>query len=97
MNDMIVNLTHVFNQLLAAGLKLKARICTLFATEVDYLGHFIFEQGISTHPDKIAAAQDWQTPTNTSEWRSFVGFCSYYRRFVKTIALIAKPLHDLTK
>ena len=89
-NDMIANLTHVFDRLVAAGLKPKARKCTLFATEAQYLGHVVSEQGISTHPDKIAAVQNWETPTNISELRSFVGFCSYYRRFVK-------PLHDLTK
>lgn len=32
--DMIQNLTLVFDRLLAAGLKLKARKCTLFAKEV---------------------------------------------------------------
>ena len=35
-NDMIANLTHVFDRLLAAWLKLKARKCTLFATEAEY-------------------------------------------------------------
>ena len=36
----------------------------------------------------------WTEPTNTTEVRSFVGFCGYYsRRFVG----IAKPLHELTK
>lgn len=39
--DMIHNLTLVFNRLLAAGLKLKARKCTLFAKEVEYLGHIV--------------------------------------------------------
>ena len=31
-NDMIANLTHVFDRLLAVGLNYKARKCTLFAT-----------------------------------------------------------------
>ena len=43
--SMIVNLTQVFDRLLAAGLKLKARKCSLFASEVEYLGHIVSEQG----------------------------------------------------
>ena len=78
-NDMIAHLTHVFDRLLAAGLTLKVRKCTLFATEAEYLGHVVSEQGIATHPDKIAAVQNKQAPTNIIELRSFVGFASYYR------------------
>ena len=29
--------------------------------------------------------------------RSFIGFCSYYRHFIKDFAGIAKPLHQITK
>lgn len=94
---MIENLTQVFNRLLAAGLKLKARKCNLFATEVEYLGHIVSAEGIATHPDKIKAVKEWEVPSNVSELRSFLGFCGYYRRFVENFSAIAKPLHDLTK
>ncbi|UYV69302.1 K02A2.6-like [Cordylochernes scorpioides] len=33
----------------------------------------------------------------TTEVRSFMGLCSYYRRFVKDFANKAKPLHDLLR
>ena len=59
-NGIIANLTHVFDRLVAAGLKPKTRKCTLFATEAEYLGHVVSEQGISTNPDKIAAVQNWK-------------------------------------
>ena len=36
-------------------------------------------------------------PENVTEVRSFIGFCSYYRRFIKDFAGIAKPLHQITK
>ena len=38
--------------------------------------------------------QNWPTPT-TTELRSFLGFASYYRRFISGFARIAGPLHDL--
>ena len=40
-NGIIANLTHVFDRLLSAGLKPKARKSTLFATEAEYLGHVV--------------------------------------------------------
>ena len=39
--------------------------------------------------------QNWPTPTTTIELRSFLGFASYYRRFIGGFARIAEPLHDL--
>ena len=38
-----------------------------------------------------------QVPKNKHEVRSLLGLCSYYRRFVKGFATIAKPLHELTE
>ena len=40
---MIENLSVNFERLLSAGLKLKAKKCTLFARKVEYLGHVVSE------------------------------------------------------
>jgi hypothetical protein len=39
----------------------------------------------------------WPEPANITELRSFLGFCSYYRRYIENFAEIAKPLHKLTQ
>ncbi|MCO5551080.1 hypothetical protein L7F22_004577 [Adiantum nelumboides] len=36
-------------------------------------------------------------PANLHEVRSFLGLCSYYRKFIRFFAEIAAPLHDLTR
>ncbi|PIK47652.1 Retrovirus polyprotein, partial [Apostichopus japonicus] len=46
-------------------------------------------------PDKIQAVKDWPAPRNVKELRSFLGFCSFYRRFVYNFSQTAKPLHTL--
>jgi len=41
--------------------------------------------------------RQWPVPKNQTEVRSFVGLASYYRRFVRGFAEIARPLHQLTE
>ena len=95
--DMIENLSVIFERLLSAGLKLKPKKCTLFARKVEYLGHVVSENGISTDPRKVGVVKTWPEPANITELRSFLGFCSYYRRYIEHFAEIAKPLHKLTQ
>ncbi|KAI5086051.1 hypothetical protein C0J45_23499, partial [Silurus meridionalis] len=69
--------------------------CAFFQHEVKYLGHVILAQGVSTDPSKIEAVVNWQHPTSVQALRSFLGFASYYRRFVEGFAMLAAPLHSL--
>ena len=48
-------------------------------------------------PNKLKIIQEWPQPLNLHELRNFIGMCSYYRRFIEKISIIARPLHDLTK
>lgn len=91
------HLEDLFRKLEKAGLLLKPSKCKLFRSSVKYLGHVISEDGIATDPEKTKAVQELPIPTNVHELRSTIGFLSYYRRFVKDFAQVAKPLHDLLK
>ena len=48
-------------------------------------------------PVKVAGVRDWPTPTRLVEVQSFLGFCNFYRRFIKNFSRIAHPLHALQK
>uniref|UniRef100_A0A667Y9Z6 Gypsy retrotransposon integrase-like protein 1 n=1 Tax=Myripristis murdjan TaxID=586833 RepID=A0A667Y9Z6_9TELE len=85
----------VLSRLQQEGLKAKLEKCSFFRPEVGYLGHIISKDGVATDPGKIEAVSKWQRPNHVSELRSFLGFASYYRRFVEGFAKLAAPLHRL--
>ena len=47
-------------------------------------------------PAKVAAIRDWPAPTKKQELQRFLGFCNFYRCFIKDYSKIAKPLTILT-
>lgn len=94
-DEHIERLDRVFTRLREHGLKLKPEKCHFLRRKVTYVGHQISSDGVSTDPDKARAVSEWKPPTTIKELRSFLGFCSYYRRFVKDFAKIAGPLHQL--
>ena len=68
-----------------------------FLKEICYLGHIILKDGIKMDPDKLKIIQEWPQLLNLQELRSFIGMCSYYRRFIEKFSIIVGPLHDLSK
>ena len=64
---------------------------------VTYLSHKMSQDGIATNPKKIEAVSQWPRPKNVTKVRSFLGLCSYYRKFIKSFSSIAKPLSVLTE
>ena len=91
-----VRLGEDFERFRQAGLKLKPSKCFLLRPKVPFLGHVISADVVSTDPDKIRAVEQWPTPSNVSDVRSFLGLASYNRRFIEDFAEIASPLHRLT-
>ena len=88
-------LCKVFQKLDETGLCLKPSKCEFFKDRLEYLGHVVSSKGIKTNPKNIAAIFNWPQPRNITQIRSFLGFCNYYRKFIKGYAQVAKPLYQL--
>ncbi|MGH0176852.1 UNVERIFIED_CONTAM: hypothetical protein FKN15_073716 [Acipenser sinensis] len=88
-------LEMVLSHLRHQGLKANLSKCCFFRTKVKYLGHLVSREGVATDPEKITVVAEWKRPRSLVELQSFLGFCSYYRRFVEGFAKLAAPLHQV--
>ena len=90
-------LEMVFKILREANLKLKPSKCQLLQRSVNFLGHVVSAEGIAPNAEKIKAVQNWKAPTTVEELKHFLGFASYYRRYIKDFATRCEPLNKLTR
>ena len=97
LKEHIHHVRKVLKTLLDNNLYAKLKKCEFHQSSVEFLGHVLSGDGISTDPKKIESVKNWPTPTCVKDVQRFVGLCNYYRRFVENFAMIAKPLHNLTK
>ena len=87
----------VFEKLRAANLSRKKSKCNFFSKEIQYLGHILSATGICPLPSKTRAIQHMPPPTTPKQVRTFLGLVVSYRKFIRGIARIAKPLTLLTR
>ncbi|XP_059281037.1 uncharacterized protein LOC132034680 [Lycium ferocissimum] len=95
--DHVKRLTVVFDTLRKHSLLAKKSKCSFGLPKVEYLGHVITADGVSTDPSKIQAMVDWPRPTTLRALRGFLGLTGYYRKYVANYGTICRPLTDLLK
>ena len=93
----MLNLILVFLRFRQANLKMKVKKCKLFQSQVSFLGHIVSREGVKCDPAKLEAVAQWPHPETVTEVKSFLGFCTYYRRFIAHFSTVASPLTRLTR
>ncbi|GBG64399.1 hypothetical protein CBR_g44283 [Chara braunii] len=68
-----------------------------FLSEISFLGYIVTVDGLKPDPRKVAAVQEAPAPVTLTQVRPFLGLASYYRRFIKGFAGVAKPLTNMLK
>ena len=79
------------------GIFLNLKKCEFHKERVEFLGVELSKDGFEMEKAKVNTITKWQPPRNVKGVRAFIGFCNFYRRFIKNFAEIARPLHDLTR
>ena len=90
------HLAAVFDELRTNRLVINGKKSEFFMQEIHFLGHIVSKEGVRMDPAKVEAIVNWPDLRTVHDVRSFLGLCSYYRRFIRLFAEIASPLHALT-
>jgi len=80
-----------------AGLRLKPAKCAFAQKKIDYLGFTLSAEGVYPNSAKVVAVQNFPRPTDAKSVRRFLGIVNFYRKHVKDMAAIARPLTALTR
>lgn len=91
------HVNEVFETLERAHMKIQLDKCEFFKREVEFLGFVVSREGIKADPKKVESILKFNYPVTLKELRSFLGLSSYYRRFIRGYADIAKPLTVLLR
>ena len=91
------HLQRVLQRLRDYHLFAKASKSYIALPTLEFLGHQVTAQGMAPTEEKLRAVQRWEQPHNEKTTRSFLGFASYYRRFIQNFARLAAPMTELTK
>ena len=65
--------------------------CDFYQTEVEYLGFDMGAYRVKPSLSKVKAVAEWLTPTLVKDIRLFLGFASFYRNSLDTLARL-QPL-----
>jgi hypothetical protein len=71
--------------------------CSFHVPSIDYLGLVLEKNATKMDPVKLAGIHNWPTPKTVKDVRSFLGFCNFYRSFIRGFSKITLPLNALTK
>ncbi|GBG60812.1 hypothetical protein CBR_g12550 [Chara braunii] len=80
------HLRDVLDRLHKHGFYAKLSKCRFAQHKVNFLGHYVSDQGLHMDDEKITAIAEWPAPTSAKQLRSFLGFTSYYSNFIRGYA-----------
>ena len=97
----IAKLEDLLKVLLKTDLKISARKCELFKTELQYMGNVMFlkDRKVSVKPlrSRLEAIQKLRPPTTPKGHRCFTGMVNFLIMFCLELQKLLKAIYDLTR
>jgi hypothetical protein len=87
---------ELFQRFRERKLKIEPVKYEFLRAEVQFLGHVASDEGLRPDPRK-KAVRNFSEPKTLKQLKGFLGFSSYYRRFIHNYSKVAKSLYELLK
>ncbi|RDX68528.1 Retrovirus-related Pol polyprotein, partial [Mucuna pruriens] len=97
LNGHLLRVRSVLEILRKENLYANMEKCTFCTHEVVLFSLVIGSHRVKVDEEKVKVVQEWPTPKNMSEVRSFHEIASFYRRFVKDFSTIAALFNEIVK
>src|SRR6266705_526348 len=73
----------VLKRLYNENIPITVKKCEFYTKKIDFIRFIVKPRQISIDPKKVKAIVNWQDLKNVIGLRLFLGFCNYYRKFIK--------------
>ncbi|GBG59204.1 hypothetical protein CBR_g32220 [Chara braunii] len=80
------HLRDVLDRLRRYSFYAKLSKCRFAQHKVNFVGHYVSDQGLHMDDAKITAIAEWPAPTSAKQLRNFLGLTSYYSNFIRGYA-----------
>ena len=82
------HLRKVLTPLRENKLCIKMVKCFWAKRETEYLGFIVGSGNVRSSQSKVASVKDWSLPETQKQVKSFVAFCSFYRKFIHLLQIV---------
>lgn len=79
------------------GILLNSTKCLFNVSKFEFLGHELSVDGIRPTESRVKSIEQFRSPSNVAELRSFLGLVTYVGRFVPNLASKTDPLRNLLR
>jgi hypothetical protein len=93
------HLRQICGRLREAELYAKPSKCQFYKKRMEFLGFVITVDGVEMDPQRVQTIKEWKAypPKTYRDIQVLLGFCNFYRRFIRDYARLARPLTMLLK